>query len=256
MSTDGGSAREDARSSRATPRDRREYFSKHRRSLGQLDQHFFTVVDPKTTGFSRRSRGLNHPPEREGEARIRRPEQGRLVRKPVQRLDDPGRERLEDGEHLPTDPHPHETCVQVRRILEDLQSMPVDVELDVGAPCSEQRSKSRTFKHGEHPEGGERRPSEQTKEDGLGAVVSGVSGRDDVGAYPRALRVEQSVASLASARLKVGPREHASCEHLAGNVDLRGDREDALDLGLRLGAEPVIDDRRVEFEPEFATEAG
>jgi hypothetical protein len=191
---------------------------------------------------------------REGEARHLERDPRGLVGEPVQRLDDLRGEALEEGEHFVAQPDAYETSVQVRRVAGRRDSVPLEVQLDVRSPGTDERAQPRSLEDGEDPQRRQRRSPKDTQEDGLGAVVRRVGGRDHLGAHARSLRVEQPVAGLASAGLEVGASRELRFEHRARDAERARQREHPLDLSLGLPPEPMIHGRCVELEPEILAE--
>jgi hypothetical protein len=161
-------------------------------------------------------------------------------------LNNSRRKVLEKRDQLPPHPDAGEARIGVARVLGEGERVTTEMPQDVRSSGREERTDERRAlgprrARGKDREPARARPAEQAEEEGLGAVVGGVAGRDDLRMRLRRSVAKGLEAGCAGSGLEVrarpdlnpGDREgHPFClRHLPRELELRG----------RLRSEAVID---------------
>src|SRR5580704_4372623 len=104
----------------------------------------------------------------------------RFVGDPAEVLDDARAHRFEDGEELVADARAEKTGVGVRRVDRVGDAMAAEVGVDVRAPRTEEGANAIACEGGEDSEAGGSGATEEPEEEGLGAILGMMAGRDAV----------------------------------------------------------------------------
>jgi hypothetical protein len=175
------------------------------------------------------------------EARERIVDRAELIGERAEVKDDVGAERREERQELGADARAQKARVAVRRILYERDMVSGKVRQNVGAARADERTDEVSGARGEDAEPGRACAAEQAQEDRLGPIV-GVVRRGDRRCSGSTGRVAQGgVPSFARARLEIPAGRDADARPCERDAELAGDALGDVELGVGLGAQPVID---------------
>ena len=165
---------------------------------------------------------------------------------------------LEERQHVVAHAIAQEARISIARVVHPGEPAGAQMDLDVGPPRLEQRPDQEAADGRDSREPTGPRALEEPHEHRLRLIVVGVRGGDALGADALCNGPEGAVAGAPGLGLEPFPGRFPTDRdalHVAGHTKLAGQSLDGELLGIRLGAESVVDVDEVHLQVELGTEA-